>query len=101
MELSQDEKDRIIAEEKLRMETRKEFFKENFGHGRWGGRWRGGWQGRGCHYHYGGGFVKILLVALVVFAACHFWHHDCWPGYGYYGAPAYPMQQAPAPPVKN
>jgi hypothetical protein len=103
MELSQEEKDRIIAEEKLRMQTRKEFFQENFGHGRWGGPWRGGWGGYGCHRHCGGGFFKVLLIALVVFAACHFWHNGCMnnPCYGY-GAPAYQIQQqAPAAPSSN
>ncbi len=105
MELSQEEKERIIAEEKLRMETRKDFLMNNFGQGGWGGHWRGGWYGHGCRRHCGGGFFKVLLVALIVFAACHFWHHSCMNGPGYYGygAPACPAQSAPAvpPSTKN
>jgi hypothetical protein len=98
MELSQEEKDRIVAEEKLRMETRKEFFKENFGRHGWG--WRGGWQGHGCHRPCGGGFVKVLVIALIIFAACHFWHNSCGYGMPYYGygAPVYQVPQAQAIP---
>src|ERR1700722_16081724 len=74
MELSQEEKDHIIAEEKLRMETRKEFLKENFGHGGYG--WRGGWHSYGCHRRCGGGLFKVLAVVAIIFVACHFWHHS-------------------------
>jgi hypothetical protein len=92
MELNEQEKERIIAEEKLRMETRKDFFKENFG--------RGGWVGGGCH---GGchrfGFLKCLFIAAAIFAVCHFWHRPYCDGPGYYGGNA-PTQQT-APPVKN
>jgi len=112
MELNEQEKERIIAEEKLRMETRKEFFKENFGRGGWmghlpgmlfrGGSFRGGWYGGGC---YGGGchrfgFLKVLVIAGVIFAACHFWHRPYCEGPGYYGGYPATAQQA-APPVKN
>jgi hypothetical protein len=103
MELNEQEKERIIAEEKLRMETRKEFFKENFGRGGWGGHmpFRGAWYGRGC---YGGGchrvgFLKVLVIAGVIFAACHFWHRPYCDG-SYYGGYQVPAQQT-APPVKN
>jgi len=103
MELSQEEKDHIIAEEKLRMETRKEFLKENFGHGGYG--WRGGWHSYGCHRRCGGGLFKILAVVAIIFAACHFWHHSYCGGAPYYygyGAPAYQAPQAPtAPPVSK
>ncbi len=104
MELNEQDKERIIAEEKLRMETRKEFFKENFGGMRGMGRWGGGWNGYGCHGHRcGGGIFKVLILGLVIFGLCHLWHrpYGCW-GPGYYGVPAYPAPQAaPAPPVKN
>ena len=107
MELNEQDKERIIAEEKLRMETRKEFFKENFGGmhgpGGWGSPWRGGWHGYRCG---GFGFFKGLFLALVIFGLFHLWHHPycgTYPGY-YYGAPAYPAPQsapAPQPPSKN
>jgi hypothetical protein len=107
MELNEQEKERIIAEEKLRMETRKEFFKDHFGRGGWGmpfrgGHFRGGWYGGGC---YGGGchrfgFLKVLVIAGVIFAACHFWHRPYCDGPGYYGGSA-PTQQTAPPAVKN
>lgn len=103
MELNEQEKERIVAEEKLRMETRKEFFKENFGGGRWGGGWHGGY---GCHgYRCGGfGFFKALLLVVVLFGLFHLWHRPYCGAYpGYYGYP-YPAPQsapAPQPPVKN
>jgi len=61
MELSQEEKDRIIAEEKLRMETRREFLSE-CGHGRCGDR------------HCGRGLFRVLAIVLVLSALFHFWH---------------------------
>lgn len=95
MELSQEEKDRIVAEEKLRMETRKEFFKDHFG----GMGWRGGWGHYGYgHCHRGFGFMKGLLIAAVIFGIFHFWHHPCYaPYYGYACPPA--AAQAPMPPT--
>lgn len=98
MELSQEEKDRIVAEEKLRMETRKDFLKDNFGgmgRGPWGG-------GHGCGHGYGChrfGFLKGLLIIVLLFGLFHFWHRPFCGGYpGYYGYPAYPApQMAPAP----
>lgn len=108
MELNEQDKERIVAEEKLRMETRKEFFKEHFGgpHG-WGG-WRGGWHGAGCHgygYRCGGGFFKGLLLVVVLFGLFHLWHRPfCGygaPGYYGYSYPAPQSAPAPQPPVKN
>lgn len=105
MELNEQDKDRIIAEEKLRMETRKEFFKEHFGGMHGMGRWGGGWHGYGCHgYRYGEfGLFKVLILAAVIFGLFHLWHRP-YCGYpSYYGYP-YPAPQsapAPQPPVKN
>lgn len=106
MELNEQEKERIIAEEKLRMETRKEFLKENFGGMHGWGRWRGGWQGYGCHgYRCGGfGFFKALLLVLVVFGLFHLWHRPCFgptSGYGYYPPAASSAPVPQAPPAKN
>jgi hypothetical protein len=99
MELNEQEKERIIAEEKLRMETRKDFFKENFGRGGWGGHWmhRGGYGYYGCHRF---GFLKVLVIAGVIFSVCHFWHRPYCDG-GYYGGYQAPAQQAAPPAVKN
>jgi hypothetical protein len=104
MELNVKEKERIIAEEKLRMETRKEFFKENFGGMGWRGRWGGGWHGYGCHGYRCGGFglFKVLILGLVIFGLCHLWHRaPCGAYPGYYGNPASQAAPAPQPPVKN
>jgi len=103
MELNEQDKERIIAEEKLRMETRKEFFKDNFGRGGWG-HFRGGSYAYGCHGGHRFGFLKGLLLAAVIFGVFHLCHRNyCGWGPGYY-AP-YPMQPqaAPAPqaPAKN
>ncbi len=100
MELNEQEKERIIAEEKLRMETRKEFFRENFGRGGWGGPWRGGWHGYGCHGYRCGGFgvLKGILLALLIVGLFHMWHRPFFCGYpGYYGYPYPAPQSAPAP----
>ena len=102
MEFSQEEKDRIVAEEKLRMETRKDYLQEHFGgmgcHGhRWGGRWHG------CHGRCGG-FIRALILILVVAALFHFWRGSSSCGPCGYNAPAqYQSQTAPAPqiPTKN
>jgi hypothetical protein len=107
MELNEQDKERIVAEEKLRMETRKDYFKENFGGMHGMGRWGGGWHGYGGHcYRYGGfGFLKGLLIVVAIFALFHLWHRPyCGWGPGYYGYPAYPAPQsapAPQPPAKN
>jgi len=102
MELNEQDKERIIAEEKLRMETRKDFFKENFGGMHGWGRWGGGWHGYGCHGYRCGGFglFKILVLGLVIAGLCHFWHRPCYGpyGYGYYPPPV--QNQAPTAPSK-
>jgi len=103
MELNEQEKERIIAEEKLRMETRKEFFKENFG-GPWRGHWGGGWHGYGCHRSWGFGIFKALILALIIVGLFHCWHRPCYgPYYGYGYCPPSAPQSAPAPqpPIKN
>ncbi len=100
MELNEQDKERIIAEEKLRMETRKEFFKDNFGGMGWGGRWGGGWHGYGCHgYRCGGGLFKVLVLGLAIFGLCHLWHRGGPCGYGAYAPQV--QNQAPAAPSKN
>ena len=105
MELNEQDKERIIAEEKLRMETRKEFFKEHFGGGHWGGPWCGSWASHGCHgYRCGGfGFFKGLLLAAVIFGLFHMWHRPCYAPNGYGYCPPVQQQTAPntQPPVKN
>jgi hypothetical protein len=102
MEFGQEEKERIVAEEKLRMETRKEYFKENFGGMGWGHRWGGHWHG--CHGRCGGGFLKALVLILVIAALFHFWHGaPCGPC-GYYPPAAQyqaPPAGAPQAPEKN
>jgi hypothetical protein len=103
MELNEQDKERIIAEEKLRMETRKEFLKENFGGGHGWGRWGGGWHSHGCHGYRCGGFglFKALILAAVIFGLFHLCHRP-YCGYpGYYGYPAPQSAPAPQPPVKN
>ncbi len=66
MELSQEEKDRIIAEEKLRFETKSQLKKEHGGRGYgWGG-------GYGCHR---GGFWRGLLVGVLVCLILGFFFH--------------------------
>jgi len=99
MELNEQDKERIVAEEKLRMETRKEYFKEHFGGMHGMGRWGGGWHGYGCHgYRCGGfGFFKGLLLAAVIFGFFHLWHHPYCGAPGYYGYPYPAPQSAPAP----
>ena len=102
MELNEQDKERIIAEEKLRMETRKEFFKENFGGMGWRGRWGGGWHGYGCHgYRCGGGFFRILVLGLVIFGLCHLWHRGAYGPCGYGAYPPPIQSQVPATPPKN
>ncbi len=75
MALTEQEKERIIEDEKLRAETRKEQMLGRCGTGRMG-RFCCGW---------GGCVGKALLVILVLTVAfCGLWrHHGCSPGYGY------------------
>ncbi len=74
MELSQEEKDRIVAEEKLRFETKSQLKREHGGRGYgWGG-------GYGCHR---GGFWKGLLVGVLACLILGFLfhpHRDEWRG---------------------
>ena len=82
MELSQEEKERIIAEEKLRFETKRQLIREQWG-GPWSGwgRGYGGW-GNSCGHR--GGFWRGLFVGLLVWALFSFCghHHRCWYGQG-------------------
>ncbi len=101
MELNQEEKDRIIAEEKLRMETRKDYVKEHFeGPGCCGRRW--GWHGHGCHRHGFWGFMRLLVILLVLGAVFHWWHFGgaCQTNQPTGQVQAPPASQAPAP-AKN
>jgi hypothetical protein len=71
MELTQREKDRIIAEEKVRFEAKKEIIREQTG-GRCG-------HGFGCACGRHGGFLKglifgVLLTVLAGLFACHYGH---------------------------
>ena len=103
MELSQDEKDRIIAEEKLRMDTRRDYLKDQFGERGWHGRHMGGcWHGHGCCGR-GWGFLRALVVILLLAAAFHCWRGDFFRGpCGYYPPPAqYQAPSAPQAPGKN
>ena len=88
MELSQEDKDRIIAEEKLRLETRKEFLKEHMYSGC--GSRRCGW-----------GLFRGLAFLLLLFALFHCWHRPyCGWGPGYCNHPVTQTPQAapsPAP----
>jgi hypothetical protein len=88
MELSQEEKDRIIAEEKLRFETTSQMMKEKWGSGH-GHGWDRGFMGYGCHRgcFWKGLLVGILLAVLFCFLCHHHgyegrgWHHG---GYGHW-----------------
>jgi hypothetical protein len=97
MELNEQEKERIAAEEKYRMEIRKEVLKEHFGgwnrcgHG-------GGYYGYGCHCHRGGWF-KLVFLGLAIFALCHWCHHSYNGACGYGSNP--PAASAPAAPAPS
>ncbi len=98
MELDSKEKDRIIAEEKLRMETRKEYMKEHFGGMGWRGRHMG-WNGGCCHR--GMGFLRGLVLVAALVAIFHCWHRGPYGGPCGYYPPAGPYQAPPvgAPPA--
>ena len=74
MELSEQEKERIAAEEKVRFEAQRQLMREHYKCGRYGHRCRGGWFG---------GVFKVLLLVLLVGAI--FWHPWRPWHYGYYG----------------
>jgi hypothetical protein len=110
MELSQDEKDRIVAEEKLRYETVKELKKQEGGGG-WGPHGKN--CGCGCHGHgfgfgspacHCGGFWKGLILGLVLSAlAGFFFHHrhdGAYDGCCHYGASMMQNQQPSESPSK-
>jgi hypothetical protein len=109
MELSQEEKDRIVAEEKLRYETVKQL-KMQEGGGGWGGHGKA--CGCGCHGHgfgfgshrcHCGGFWKGLIVGLVLgalFSLCFHHGYRYCNGRGYYGAPMMQNQAPPGTPEK-
>jgi hypothetical protein len=99
MELNERERAKIVAEECLRMETRKEYMRVNIGGMRgmcpWGG-------GRGMHGFHGcchGGFVllRLLFLGLALFGLYSLWHHTpCGHSFGGDGAPrAATVQVAP------
>jgi hypothetical protein len=104
MELSQKEKDRIIEEEKLRLETRKEYLKDNL-EGMGCGNKFGGGCGCGCHHRCGHwGFLKGIIWLVVIVALFHFWRWS--PGCGSNGycpsaQPQAPAAMAPQMPAKK
>ena len=93
MELSDQEKERIAAEEKVRHEARKALHREEWG----------GCCGRGGHgWGHRGGFWKGLIVGLLLCAAFGMLRHHgkCGYGHGYMAGPGGCAQMAqPAPAV--
>jgi hypothetical protein len=90
MELTQEEKERILAEERVRFDAKKQILEEQ-AHARCG---HGRGCGCGCCRH--GGFLKglilgVLLTALAGFLACHFGycHSQCTFGKACYGPTSY------------
>jgi hypothetical protein len=73
MELSEQEKERIAAEEKVRFEAQRQLMREHYRGWRHGRHCRGGW--------FGGVFKVLLLVFLFSAIFWHPWHP--W-RYGYY-----------------
>ncbi len=70
MELNEKDKERLLAEEKYRMEIRKDMMKERFGHWGRGGSCCGG----GCGCGHRGGFFKLLFLGIALFAVLHCFH---------------------------
>ena len=99
MELSQEEKDRIVAEEKLRFETKRQLMQEQSG-SRCGG-W-GGWGQPGYGWGHRRGFWRGLFLGLLLAVLFSFLcHHHRYGGFcGQGGACFYGTQNAehPAPP---
>lgn len=100
MELSEQEKERIAAEEKVRFEAQRQLMREHY---------RGWRHGHGCRGGWFGGVFKVLLLVLLVGAI--FWHPWRPWHYGYYGDRRYdrpavqqqqqtPPQVAPTTPTK-
>jgi hypothetical protein len=80
MELSQEDKDRIREEEKLRMDTRREYLNQSCCHG------------GGCH-RCGRGIFKVLGLIAAIALVGHFWCH----GHGGWNRCAYDERTQPAP----
>jgi hypothetical protein len=78
MELSQEEKERIIAEEKLRFETKTQLMGEKWGKHH-GPGWGQDWMGPGCPR---GGFFKGLLAGILLAVLFCFLFHHHHHGYG-------------------
>ncbi len=100
MELDEKERGKIVAEEKLRMETRKEYMRENIGGLRGMGPWGGGRGFHGFHGHCHGGFVllRFLFLGLALFGLYSLWHSTaCGRSFGGDVAPhAVAAQMVPA-----
>jgi hypothetical protein len=85
MELNEKERGRIVAEEKLRMDTRKEYMQEHLGGPRGMCPWGGGRGIHGFHGHCHGGFVllRLLVLGLALFGLYSLWHSTpCGRPYG-------------------
>ncbi len=96
MELNEQDKERIIAEEKLRMDIRREFFKENFGRMGWHSYGHGGFCGYGRPWGFG--LFKALVLGLALFALFQWGRHSHCEGYpGYYGQGSHLPETVPAP----
>lgn len=76
MELNEKERAKIVAEECLRMETRKEYMRLNIGDMRGMCPWGGGRGFHGFHGRCHGGFVllRFLVLALALFGLYSLWH---------------------------
>src|SRR6185436_20560475 len=94
MELSQDEKDRIIAEEKLRFETKQQLTQEKRG------AQCGGWEhhGHGCGHRrsFWRGLIAGIILSVLFSFLCHYHRYGGFCGHNAcsYGAPA---ASVPAP----
>lgn len=110
MELSQEEKDRIVAQEKFRFETVQQL-KTQAGGGSCGVHGKtcncgchGHGFGMGCHRCHCGGFWKGLILGLILSAIFGLFCHRHYYGHGdgrcYYGSPM-TQDQAPSESPKN
>jgi hypothetical protein len=98
MELNEKERAKIVAEECLRMETRKEYLRLNIGDMRGMCPWGGGRGFNGFHGRCHGGFVlfRFLVLALALFGLFSLWHHTtCRQSFGGDSAP-HAAQAVPA-----
>ena len=95
MALTQKEKDRIIEEEKARLEARRDFYKESYG-GHCG-------HGSGCHCcGRGWGFGKFILAVIILYTVFHCWHNsNCVTNFCTWGSSNTTTTSAPVvPPAK-